>query len=190
MGITSFSLNRINQYLLPNNSILIIGCQNLYNAENYMQIAHSYFEILGHSVRSVDILGCNGSEIADLRQDLKFEPIYDMVNDCGSKEHIDGSLYQPFLNMHNACKINGVIIHENPKTGNWPFHGQHYFTKEFYASLAKQCNYDILELTEEPAMGNYIDGWNVCCVLAKRHDSIFVTETKFNSIYKKTIFQS
>lgn len=188
MGITSLSLERINRHLKPNNNLLIIGCQNLYDAEHYMQVAHPYFESLGHTVRSIDILGCNGSDVADLRNDLNFEPVYDIVNDCGSKEHIDGSLYQPLLNIHNACNIGGVMIHENPKTGNWSGHGQHYFTKEFWVALADACVYEVHELTEEPAMGNVTDGWNVSCVLRKSKDSKFITEAKFKKIYDAHIF--
>lgn len=183
MGITSLSLNRINRYLQPSSKMLIIGCQNLYNAENYMEVAHPYFEQIGHEVRSIDILGCNGSEVADLREDLRFEPIYDMVNDCGSKEHIDGSLYQPFKNIHEACKVGGVMVHENPKTGNWPGHGQHYFTEEFFHELAYVCGYKVLENTEEAAMGNTTDGWNVCAVLKKAIDCKFVDRDQFDSIY-------
>jgi hypothetical protein len=170
MGITQLSLDRINRHLQPKSKMLIIGCQNLYNADNYMEIAHPYFESLGHTVRSIDILGCNGSEVADLREDLKLSPIYDIVNDCGSKEHVDGNLYQPFKNLHEACKVGGIMIHENPMTGNWPGHGQHYFTQKFYEQIAKDCDYEILELTEESAMGNDVDGWNVSCVLLKTSD--------------------
>lgn len=185
MGITQLSLDRINRHLKPNSKLLIIGCQNLYNAENYMEIAHPYFERLGHTVRSLDILGCNGSETMDLREDLGFAPEWDMVNDCGSKEHIDGDLYQPMLNIHNACKIGGVMVHENPMRGNWPFHGQHYFTKSFY----DQLGYEVLEVTEEPAMGNNIDGWNVCAVLRKHNDN-FMSKRTFDKLYNETVFKS
>lgn len=185
MGITSLSLDRINRHLKPNSKLLIIGCQNLYNAENYMEIAHPYFERLGHTVRSLDILGCNGSETMDLREDLGFEPEWDMVNDCGSKEHIDGDLYQPMLNIHNACKIGGVMVHENPMRGNWPGHGQHYFTKAFY----EQLGYEILEVTEEAAMGNTVDGWNVCAVLRKTSNT-FLYKEDFDKLYNETVFKS
>lgn len=186
MGITQLSLDRINRYIQPKSKMFIVGCQNLYNADNYMEIAHPYFEDKGHKVRSIDILGCNGSEVADLREDLKLEAVYDIVNDCGSKEHVAGGLYQPFKNIHEACKIGGVMIHENPKTGNWPGHGQHYFTEEFYTALAEALNYEVLELTREAAMSNVIDGWNISCVL-KKQQHYFITELEFNRIYEQYI---
>lgn len=187
MGITSLSLERINRYLKPNDSILIIGCQNLYNTENYGEIAHLYFEQNGHTVRSLDILGCQGSEQLDLREPLSLGQ-FDMVNDCGSKEHIDGSLYTPFKNIHNACCKGGVMIHENPEQGNWPGHGQHYFTLGFYRKLAIECNYDMLEIIGEAAMGNVTDGWNICAVLRKNTDAPFISEDIFNEIYANHIF--
>lgn len=187
MGITTMSLNRLNKHLKKDDSILMIGCQNLYNSENYGQIAHGYFSGLGYKIRTIDILGCQGSETADLREDLGFKPEYNIVADFGSKEHIDGELYQAFKNIHEACALDGVMIHENPKTGNWPLHGQHYFTTGFYEALAQACDYDLEEVSEEPAMGNWESGMNVCAVLIKRKDDPFISKTKFNNIYKKHI---
>lgn len=187
MGITQHSLGRINRHIHPNDNMLIIGCQNLYDNENYGEIAHHYFQNLGHNVRSLDILGCQGSEKLDLREDLAFKPEFDLVNDCGSKEHIDGSLYRPFKNIHEACKVGGVMIHENPMTGNWPGHGYHYFTLKFYDELAKACNYEVLENCTEAAMSNTVDGWNVCAVLHKQTDNDFISEDVFNIIYSKHI---
>jgi hypothetical protein len=183
MGITSLSLDRINRYIKPHSKILIVGCQNLYNEENYWQIAHGYFESLGHQVISIDICGCNGSVICDLREKHPFKPDNDLVLQHGTVEHIDGELYIPFLNLHNACKLNGIMIHENPRTENWPFHGQHYFTMEFYNHLG----YEVLELCEEPAMSNTTDGWNVCAVLRKTSDK-FLSEKQFKKVYEQYVF--
>lgn len=183
MGITNLSLQRLNKYLKPNSNILILGCQNLYNVENYGEVAHSYFVNKGHSVRTIDILGCQGSEIADLRDNLKLNPEFDLVLQHGTIEHIDGDLYQPFKNTHEALKPNGIVIHENPKTGNWPEHGYHYFTEKFYKEFAKLAGYELLEVSSEPAMGNDVDGWNVCAVLRKSSDK-FISKPEFNKVSK------
>ncbi len=169
------------------NYVLHLGCQNLFNVENYGEIAQDFFRSKGHIVRSIDILGCNGSDIADLRDDLHFEPVWDIVNDCGSKEHIDGSLYQPFKNLHEACVEFGLMIHENPATQSWPGHGYHYFTQKFYVELAKACKYELLEVCSEAAMSNTVDGWNVCAVLKKLPESEFIGEEDFNKLYSKYI---
>lgn len=188
MGITALSLDRINRYLKPTDSILLIGCQNCYWAENYGEIAQSYFEERGHFVKSIDILGCNGSDVADLRENLHFEPDFEMVNDCGSKEHVDGPIYWPFKNMHDACEVGGVMIHENPRFEHWPLHGQHYFSTYFYEALAEIAGYSIEELGEEPAMSNYDTGMNVYCVLRKEKSAEFLTEKQFEVIYNQYIY--
>lgn len=187
MGITQLSLNRINRHINSGNRMLIVGCQNIYSSDNYMDIAHEYFINKGFEVRTIDILGCQGSEIADLRTDLHLSNKYDAILQHGTIEHVDGSLYQPIKNLHEACAINGIMIHENPKINNWPMHGYHFFTKDFWTFLAMVCNYTLLEVDEEPAMGNNIDGWNICAVLQKANDSEFIGEDKFNEIYNKYI---
>lgn len=188
MGITQLSLNRINKYIHPDDNILILGCQNMYNTEDYGQTADFFFGMQGYPVRVLDICGCQGSEIADLREDLKLDPDYSLILQHGTIEHCEcKSLYQVFKNIHEACQVNGTMIHENPKTGNWPGHGFHYFTAEFYVQLSDAMGY-CLTVEEEPAMGNTTDGWNVCAVLIKREEFPFMTEAKFNKIYKKHIY--
>ena len=189
MGITQISLDRIGKYLKPNVKILILGCQNLYDNEHYGQIAHQYFEECGYQVRSWDITGCQGSETVDLRDKLNDPERFDLILQHGTVEHIDGGLYQPFKNIHDLCPVDGVIIHENPMKNNWPGHGYHYFTKDFYRELANLngVQYFIEELTEEAAMGNTVDGCNVSCVLRKLNN-MFCTEEQFNKIYADHIF--
>lgn len=190
MGITQLSLDRINRHIQPKSKILIIGCQNMYDNEHYGEVAETYFESIGHDVISIDIDGCNGSYVADLRNDLSqslWWGYFDLILQHGTIEHVDGSLYQPFKNIHEACKSGGIVIHENPNTGNWPGHGQHYFTPEFYAEFAANISYKVFEITEEAAMGNITDGWNVCAVLQKISDTEFISEEIFNEIYANHI---
>jgi hypothetical protein len=188
MGITDLSLKRINKYLKPNDNLLIIGCQNCYWPENYGEIAAQYFKSLGHKVKDIDIYECNGAQIADLREDLKWQSDFDLVLQHGTVEHVDGSLYQPFKNIHEACKVGGVMIHENPEIKSWPGHGYHYFTTKFYTQFCKEMGYEQLEVTREAAMGNFKDGWNVSSVLRKVSDKPFITEDQFNETYEKFIF--
>ena len=152
--------------------------------ENYGEIAANYFKMAGHVVKDIDIYECNGCQIADLRDDWRAEPYFDMVFQHGTIEHIDGGLYQPLKNLHESCLIGGLMIHENPLTNNWPLHGKHYFTKDFWTAFADRCNYEVHELTEEASMGNYVDGWNVSCVLKKTADSVWLSEKEFDKIYK------
>lgn len=187
MGITATSLERINKHIKPTDKLLIIGCQNLYNPENYGEIAAKYYRDRGHTVKDIDIYECNGCQIADLREDWNANQLFDMVLQHGTIEHVDGGLYQPLKNLHDSCVVGGILIHENPKTGNWPGHGQHYFTKYFWDNFAKLVGYDVLELTEEAAMCNVIDGWNVSCVLRKVSDREFISEDQFKPVYNSYI---
>lgn len=186
MGITRLSLNRIENYITKKGKMLILGCQNLYDSEHYGEIAHGYFEKQGFVVSSWDICGCNGSEIKDLREPISSKIKFESILNHGTTEHIDGSLYEGFKNIHNLCKKDGLMIHENPKTGNWPKHGYHYMTQEFYVKLAELAGYELLEVTEEAAMGNDVDGWNVCAVLKKTTSDKFITEEEFNTLDYRT----
>lgn len=188
MGITQQSLNRLTPYLKPHIHMLELGAQNMYDNGHYGWIAKDYFESINIHHISVDIIEHQGCVQCDLRELHPFNAKNDIVTNFGTAEHVDGSLYNPFKNIHNACKVDGIMIHENPKTGNWPSHGQHYFTMGFYPEFAMACGYQVVELTEEPAMGNVIDGWNVSCVLKKLSDNEFITEEQFNKIYDAHIF--
>lgn len=74
------------------------------------------------------------------------------------------------------------MIHENPKTGNWPGHGAHYFTREFYYGLRDLMGYELIESGQHPAMGNDTDGWNIYAVLRKTENKEFITEAEFNTL--------
>lgn len=188
MGITKLSLDRIEKWIHPDDNILILGCQNCYWPENYGQLADDYFSMQGFPVRTIDITGCQGAEIADLREDLAFDAAYTLILQHGTIEHIDGDLYQALKNIHEACAVGGKMIHENPRTQNWPGHGYHFFTMEFWEAFSGACNYGLIESCEEPAMGNDVDGWNVVSVLEKLPHSEFISELKFNKIYEQFVF--
>lgn len=162
-------------------SMLQIGCQNIYTEKLYGVIAHDYFNSIGINTRTIDITGCQGAEVFDLREELYLGQ-YDIVTDFGCGEHIDGNFYTFNKNIHDACKLGGVIIRENPKTGNWPQHGVNYVDMDFYMLLAEAQGYEILELVEEAAMGNVTDGWNIAVVLKKVYDTPFINEEQFKSI--------
>jgi hypothetical protein len=189
MGITQLSLDRLNRNncLKANYLMLELGAQNIYANQNYGDVAKYYFQRLGIVHQSIDIIEHQGADKQDLRIDLGYNGGCDCVTNFGTLEHVDGSLYQPLKNIHEACKVGGIMIHENPKTGNWPGHGQHYFTKDFWIELAKACKYELIEVCEEAAMSNTKDGWNVCAVLRVAKDSKFITELQFNKIYNEHI---
>lgn len=184
MGITKLSLDRLERSgaLKEGVTMLELGAQNLYDTEHYGQVAKDYFKSLGIEHTSWDIIPHQGAKEVDLRKNIKVKKTFGVITNFGTIEHLDGGLYQGFENIHDHCELGGLMIHENPKTGNWPDHGQHYFTKNFFEQLAKENGYEVVELTEEAAMGNTKDGWNICAVLRKSADQKFMTEAKFKKL--------
>lgn len=179
MGITNLSWARLKRYDAFNKDVLELGAQNVYTSDNrYGRIAKDFFK----SHTSWDIIEHQGAIKMDLREEIPVAKQYDIVTDFGTLEHVSGNYYQAHKNIHNHCKVGGLIIHENPKTGNWPKHGCNYVDMDFYRKLADLCNYEILELTEEAAMGNTTDGWNISVVLRKLDGSEFISEDKFKTI--------
>lgn len=185
MGITGFSLNMIRKYGGELSGIrhLLVGCQNLYDNDHYGEIAEGYYQSLGQDVISIDIIGCNNSIVHDLREPLPMNP-FDFISQHGTLEHVESrkGFYLSFKHLHDALKTEGIIIHENPKTGNWPGHGNHYLVMDFYTQLASISGYDILTIGEHFAMGNTTDGCNIYCVMKKTEDVPFISEDKFNEL--------
>jgi len=188
MGITDFSLLILNKYINEQKTVLELGAQNLY-VESYpgAPYADKYYKAKGLEYTCIDLNKENNAIELDLSIKQTLDK-YDIVTDFGTSEHvgIDGkhdtkAFYNCWLNKHNSCKIGGLIISENPKTGNWPGHGFNYVTENFYRQLAEANGYEILEIGEHPAMNNTTDGWNIYCVLRKTKDK-FMTLTNFRGL--------
>jgi len=194
MGITKDTLDRLNRLSILEKKetpirMLELGCQNIYDQSyegvTYGMIAKPYFESFGIEHLSWDITGCQLAEKVDLRQSVDVEKYgqFDVVSNFGTLEHVentdDGGFYESFKNVHNLCKVGGLMIHETPMTGHWIGHGCNYVTQDFYKQLAEDNAYEIVELCEHFAMGNTTDGGLVCCVLRKHNDAEFVDKEVF-----------
>jgi len=192
MGITHLSIQRLEKFdCFKPLKMCELGAQNIYIAGDwYGKIAKEYFEQFGVEHDSYDIQVHQGCEFIDLREPLSknLKGKYDVVTDYGTTEHVKGNYYMANKNIHDLVKVNGLMIRENPKTGHWPNHcltyDCNYIDKQFYIDLAKYNGYEILELDEEYAMGNYIDGANIVVVLKKVEDKPFITEKDFNENIK------
>lgn len=189
MGITTDSLRRLQRVSTlvgetKGLKMLELGCQNIYDNEvcgnRYGMIAKDFFEEQGFEHTSVDICGCQKSIKLDLRQPHNLG-LFDIVTDYGTTEHVEGRVgyYEAFKNIHNACKVGGLMIHETPKTGHWLGHGHNYVTEEFYKGLCSKTGYKIIELGEHFAMGNIADGGLIVCVLQKMVDNEFIAKESF-----------
>lgn len=149
----------------------------------------------------------NKMMIEPFTDNSKPEP-YDLVTDFGTSEHIVAAngfttisfhgghinsvypsgvrsieigYYNCWLNKHNLLRVSGLMINENPLTGNWPLHGYSYLSKHFYDEFCKVSDYEIIEQGEEPATGNTIDGWNKWAILKKTGNK-FPPFEEFNNL--------
>lgn len=186
MGITQLSMDRLKRHgcLIPGIRMGELGAQNMYDSNHYGAIAKDVFVRMGIDHRSFDITPHQGAEFMDLRDAVSDGLIgaFQVVTDFGTTEHVDGDYYQALKNIHDMTERGGLMIRENPKTGHWPGHGCNYVDKDFYVGLAELCRYEVVELVEEFAMGNYVDGGNVCAVLRKRDDGPFATRKQFEGL--------
>lgn len=215
MGITAFDIKLLEKYIdiyKPDN-VIELGSQNLYiTSENPPPFSTEWYNEKGLFYKCIDLAGDNNAEKKDLSLPISVARQYSLVTDFGFSEHVvqmedyvpvtyDGGItsiypkgeiniiegyYNCWLNKHNLCKIGGLIISENPKTGNWPGHGYTYIDVEFYKELSLLTDYEDLELGIHAAMGNFKDGYNVYCVMKKNSDK-FPSLEEFKTL---PIFQS
>ena len=175
------------RYAKAGNQMLELGNQTIYFGDDYDKPAKPMFEEMGFRHLSIDMNGQDGAKEADLSIKTDFTGYFarnkfDIVTDFGTSEHVKSSLYACWWNKHTNCKTGGYIISENPKTGNWKGHGHWYYTEDFYRNLAEIQGYEIMELGEHAAMGNFTDGWNIYCILRKKSNDIFITKKEFNKL--------
>jgi hypothetical protein len=190
MGYTAFTLRNIDLLIKQRGikSVLDFGAQNNYAQPNlpapYMS---EWYKEKGIIYESIDLSGENGCVVQDLTEkfDLWANFKFDLCVDAGTLEHVS-NLHAGLKNLFNHCKDGGYIYRENPKTGNWPGHGFNYMTEAFYIELQGITDIEIVRLGEHAAMGNYIDGWNIYCLMIK-NGSKFPTFNQFKKlpIYKK-----
>jgi hypothetical protein len=202
MGLTNFSTQLLERHIdaVPvskiwqRKTVTELGSQNLYHSDYpSAPYAKMWYEERGFLYECIDLNGENNALRYDLSQ--PFAPPDDkrgLITDFGTSEHVGNGKHEPkafyncWLNKHNLCAVGGLIVSENPKTGNWPKHGFNYYTEEFYHGLAKANGYEILEIGEHPAMWNTTDGWNIYCVLKKTSDQPFMKFTEFKKLDFRT----
>lgn len=169
---------------LSNLAMLELGNQTIHEKHD-KRTGKEYFENLGLDHTSIDLNGLDGALIKDLSSLDDFKlwfNKFDIVTNAGTTEHVEPHKrqYEAFLNIHNCCKPNGVMVHILPEvtshdnSGTWLNHCHYYYDYTFFKFLAKKCNYTILHHSE-------IDG-NIVIGLMKNHSSKFdMTRTELIS---------
>jgi SAM-dependent methyltransferase len=99
-----------------------------------------YFESLGMDHTSIDWNGLDGALKLDLREPLSLPP-FDMITNIGTTEHVDNQ-EGVWRNIHNLCKVGGVIASWTPLEGDWWWHGVYYPRPEFFEQF-KENGYEI-----------------------------------------------
>ena len=186
MAISQISFSDFKQYVQKSSSILELGNQTFVNEcilkfktelneFNNLTPVKKYVESLGKTHVSIDITGLDGSLPFDLNNEkISDIGVFDLVTNFGTTEHIEPNQYEPFLHIHNLCKIGGIMLHEVPVKGGWDGHCKFYYDDNFFIELANENNYEILEIKKN----NYDVG-----------DLIFVALQKKNNFFCPLNFQ-
>lgn len=180
MGYTSFTKelveNIIKEYRPKR--VVDLGAQNDFSGPSLpAPYISEWYESMGIEYSCIDLNGENGAIVGDLGKKWYPLDINDIVGDIGTSEHIgaDGhfdweAIYNCWLTKFGLCKIGGLIVSENPKTGHWKNHGFQWYCQSFYHQLESACDMKILDIGEVCATGNCDTGQNVYCVLLKTGD--------------------
>jgi hypothetical protein len=193
-------------------SVLELGAQTFYQnykSVAYGSYASEYYKLKDvEYYKCIDLNGENNAVNVDLSIPQNLGK-FNMVTDFGTSEHIAGfteeaeqqtefdgnntwkhsehhtagieAFYNCWTTKYNASNL--LIVSSNPATGHWKGHGHFYYTIQFYERLCELTGMRPIILEEHYAMGNYIDGKEICCALDVR-GSHWVSLDEFKSAFK------
>lgn len=170
----------VKKYSKEGCTMLELGNQIMNLAECQGMPAKIYYSRLGYKHTSADINGRDGALELDLCEPQELGK-FEFITDFGTTEHVN-DLFACLKNVFNACENGGIMLHKNPKTGNFPKHGNHYFTVDFWKEYAYAANLEVIEIYEHPIYHNTKDGWGVIAILRKLYESKFPTKAKINKL--------
>jgi hypothetical protein len=168
--------------------MLELGNQWMFMPQNstipYKSSAKEYFKKRGVMHTSLDINGEDGAISCDLGKPLDKNLLsnqYDVVTNFGTAEHVY-DLYYCFYNIHQLCRVGGIMVHVFPYTGNWPKHGLHYATGTTFKDIATICNYGLLKTDYQFDFGNKDTGKCAQAVVQKCPNSEFPSKVMFDNL--------
>jgi hypothetical protein len=193
MGYTTFTKQLVSEYISEYRPkyVIDLGAQNDFSGPNLpAPYISEWYKSQGIQYECIDLNAENNAHVDDLSKVFKqpngFQ--WDLVCDIGTGEHVGDNgkfsweaFYNCWLNKWNLCTVGGLIISENPMTGNWPKHGFNYLDTDFYYELCRFANADLLDTGTQAATGNTIDGWNVWGVIRKYGDG-FMSLDEFKTL--------
>lgn len=179
MGITAQSLRLIEPFTHEFKTMCELGSQQMYYCDGVPFGTYAK-DILSRDWEhvSIDLDGKGGSLILDLNKDIDIGK-FDVVTNFGTLEHVE-DLYMGFKNMHNLCRLHGVMIHVFPSKGHWmnPLHGNWRVEKSLFQNLG----YQVLMITEEKTFYGGDDSYQIYTVLAKVNDVGFMIREEFEKL--------
>jgi hypothetical protein len=145
------------------------------------KVAKKYFENTWDHV-SIDLTGHNGSLKRNLCYPITDIEPADVVTNCGTVEHCSDQ-YECFKNIHNLCKVGGLIIHFLPLVGGWKGHCKYHYRDVFISSLSTLNGYEILYFNISKSKNALLT-----CVLKRTLELAFFFTNR--DIYSKGIVNS
>jgi hypothetical protein len=142
------TVKQVVQYLPANFAVIDLGNQT-FVGENFT--TKSFYESLGaSSYLALDVNKKMDAMVCDLNEEIPFASTKfgylrvgtDLVVNNGTSEHLfnQGTV---FKNIHELCKLNGVMLHILPLTP-WINHGFYNYNPIFFRDLARANSYKIL----------------------------------------------
>jgi len=135
---------------------------------------------------SIDVNGKDGALVLDLSKPLKWHNYFDLVTNYGTAEHVKKGIYECYKNIHDICKVNGLMINVGPIAGSCPWHSPYHYEGFFFGSLGDLCGYEILMNEIRVVKGKRGQdpkhSTMVISVFKKVKDSKFITKDEFLGI--------
>jgi hypothetical protein len=141
---------------------------------------------------SIDVNGRNGSLPLDLSKDLtitkpEWKKHFDLVTNYGTAEHVQNGIYECFKNIHNFCRVGGIMVNDGPPLGCCPWHSPYHYRTHFFPELAKKCGYKTLLFDARIVPGRRgckeaKDRTLVIAMFQKIKDDEFISEVEFDFI--------
>ena len=108
----------------------------------------SYVAFCGFETTVIDISGKRKALPIDLGKPIEDENLlgsFDLILGFALIEHIEDQ-YEFFRNVHNLCKVGGMVILNGPAVGAYEGHGTWKYDVQFFWELFNSCGYMPLDI--------------------------------------------
>jgi len=183
MGVTLQTFQYMNKWLEDRHkSICEFGDQQFLSCSPFpeKQYTKTHWKNKGKEYDSMDINGFGGSILLDLNVENPVEKQYDFLTDFGTFEHVN-NFYMALKNMHNFCKVGGLMMHILPALNHWPGHGTWRAQSPFWIKLGKSNEYKILDVHEERTLIGGHTSDQIYIIYIKEKEKEFIDKESFDT---------